>query len=54
MDTTEPGTFVFFYDVTDSSGNIATTRTRVVSIACCGCEDNEPPVITIIGKVWRW
>ncbi len=40
-----PGVYTINYDATDSSGNVATRRTRTVTVA-----DTTAPVITLIGS----
>jgi len=44
VDTTVPGDYTVTYDVSDSSGNAATTVTRTVTV-----QDTTPPVITLVG-----
>ena len=44
VDTTVPGDYAVTYDVSDSSGNAASTVTRTVTV-----QDTTPPVITLLG-----
>jgi len=44
VDTTVPGDYTVTYDVSDSSGNAATTLARTVTV-----QDTTPPVITLLG-----
>ena len=56
VDTSTPNTFfAITYDVEDSAGNAAVTQTRngvVLSDGLLEC-DFEPPVITVIGPVFK-
>ncbi len=45
VDTSIPNTYIVTYNVTDSSGNIATEVTRIVNVV-----DVTPPVITLLGN----
>ena len=49
VDTSSAGQAVIQYDVTDSSGNQAESKFRVVTVAVDGVCDTEAPVITING-----
>ena len=44
VNTARPSTFTIIYDVTDSNGNEATQKRRVVNVV-----DTTPPVITLVG-----
>lgn len=45
VDTTVPGDHTVTYDVSDSTGNAATTVTRTVAV-----RDTTPPVISLVGE----
>ena len=45
VDTATLGTYTIQYDVSDSSGNAATTQTRTVHVT-----DTTPPAITLSGS----
>ena len=45
VDTSTPGTYKLYYDVSDGSGNAAVTQNRTVHVA-----DSTPPVITLKGQ----
>ena len=45
VDTSTPGTYKLYYDVSDSSGNAAITQNRTVHVT-----DSTPPVITLKGQ----
>ncbi len=45
VDHRSPGRYTLYYNVTDSSGNVAEQRTRTVNVV-----DTTPPVITLEGK----
>ena len=46
-DTSAPGTYYLFYNVSDAAGNAADPKTRTVIVA--EAPDTTPPVITVLG-----